>query len=115
MASNRQEHKKLKLETVMKRLITALFASALVASSPAWAGGGHGHGHGKHGDKHAEKHWKKEHKAWEKAHKHWAKHGRHHEHHVVTQHYYPAPAVVHYVEPVTYSPPPGVHVVFSFR
>ena len=107
----------------MKRFVTALFASALLVTSPAWAGGGHGHG--KH-DKHAEKEWKKERKAWEKEHKHRAKHG-HHEPVVnhyyypalpVVRHYYPAPPVIrhYYVEPVRYAPPPaGLQVFVNLR
>src|SRR5688572_5686323 len=95
----------------MKRFVTALFASALLATSPAWAGGGHGHG--KHADKHAEKVWKKERKAWEKEQKYWAKHGRYHDAYVVNHYYYPPPPVVrpYYVEPVRYAPPPGLQVV----
>src|SRR5688572_3738658 len=49
----------------MKSLLTAILAGALLATSPAWADGGHG----RHGNKHAEKQWKKEQK-------HWAKHQR---------------------------------------
>ena len=94
----------------MKSLLTAIFAGALLAASPAWAHGGHGHG------KHAEKEWKK-------AQKHWAKHHRKmhrgHDDVVVHQHVHAAPAVVHqhsYVvrERVVVAPPapqPGVHVV----
>jgi hypothetical protein len=96
----------------MKKLITAIFAGALLATSPAWAHGGHGHD--KHGDK-----------EWRKAQKHWAKHHgnmqRGHDHVdvvVVHQHVHAAPAVVHqsYVvrERVVVAPPappPGVHVV----
>ena len=89
----------------MKKLITAIFAGALLATSPAWAGGGHGHG--KHADK-----------QWHKAQKHWAKHHRH-DHVVVRQYVHAAPTVVHY-EPYVVrervvvappAPPPGVHVV----
>ena len=109
----------------MKRLVTALFASLLVASSPAWAGGGHGHGHGhgKHAGKHAEKEWKKERKEWRKEQKHWAKHGRHFEDRQVVHYYQPAPRVVehHYYSysAPTYAPPaafvsaPGVYIQLS--
>ena len=45
----------------MKRILTALMVTGLLASPAVFAGGGHGHGHG-HGhdrDKHEWKHWKK--------------------------------------------------------
>jgi hypothetical protein len=95
----------------MKRFVTALFASALLATSPAWAGGGHGHD--KDEDKHAGKEWKKERKAWEKEQKHWAKHGGRHDEYVVNHYYEPAPPVVYpyYAEPVRYSPPPALQVI----
>ena len=93
----------------MKRIVTALFAGALLATSPAWAD--RDHGHGKHWNKHAEKQWKKERKEWEKAHKHWAKHGHHHDTYVVNRYYYPAPVA----EPAyVYAPPPGVQFVVRF-
>ena len=109
----------------MKRLVTALFASLLLASSPGWAGDDHGrgHGHGKHWNKHAEKEWKKERKEWRKEQKHWAKHGRHYDDRQVVHYYQPAPRVIEhhhyrYSEP-TYAPPaafvsaPGVYIQLS--
>lgn len=96
----------------MKRMVTALFSTVLFATSPAWAGGGHGYG--KHESKHAEKAWKKDHKAWEKQQKYWAKHGNYHDAYVVTPYYYRAPAVIHsYAAPVRYTPQPRVQVVLS--
>ena len=96
----------------MKKLITAIFAGALLATSPAWAHGGDGHGHGKH----SEKEWKKAHKHWAKKHR---KMHRGHDHVVVHQHVHPTPAVVHHRSYVVRervvlappAPPPGVHVV----
>jgi hypothetical protein len=48
----------------MKRLITGIFAAAMLAASPVWAhGGGHGHGHGHgrghghHDERHGGKHF----------------------------------------------------------
>jgi Ni/Co efflux regulator RcnB len=91
----------------MKKLFTAIVAGALIATSPAWAHGGHGHG------KHA-------HKEWRKAQKHWAKHHKHHRHHidhvVVHQYVSAPPAVVHRhvvherVVVAPPAPPPGVHI-----
>src|SRR5437867_2716851 len=96
----------------MKRVITALCASALLATSPAWAHDGHGHD--KHDDKYAEKAWKHERKAWEKEQKYWAKHGGYYDRGYA--YYYPAPPVVerYYVAPAPYVPPSGAQVVFSF-
>ena len=89
----------------MKRILSAIFASLLLATAPAWAGGDHGNG--KHHDKWEQKQWKKDRKAWEKEHKHWAKHGHAvREREVVNNYYYPAQPVVehrYYVER-TYSP-----------
>jgi hypothetical protein len=98
----------------MKRLMTALLASAVLAAAPAWAGGGHGHGHDKHQDKWEQKAWKKDRKAWEKEQKHWAKHGGFREREVVNNYYYPAPPVVehrYYVErsPAAFVSAPGVY------
>jgi hypothetical protein len=94
----------------MKRLVTAVFASLLLVTSPVWAGGGHG----KHDDKHAEKEWKKERKAWDKYEKHRDKYARRYdERPVVQNYYYPAPRVVehrYYVDAVPYSPPAGIYV-----
>ena len=92
----------------MKSLLTAIFAGALLATSPAWADGGHGHGHG-HG-KHAEKEWKKQEKHWAKHHRKMHRHDHFEEHVVVHQHFHPAPRVVHR-QVIVASPPPGVHVV----
>jgi hypothetical protein len=99
----------------MKSLLTAILAGALLATSPAWADGGHG----RHGNKHAEKQWKKEQKHWAK---HQRKMHRHdHDHVVVHQYVQAGPAVVHqhvvqrhvvreHVV-VAAPPPPGIHVV----
>ena len=96
----------------MKSLVTAFFASLLLATSPAWAD--RGNGHGKHWNKHAQKQWKKEQKHWAKRQEHARKHARHfRDERVVANYYYPAPRVTHhytYVAPAPY-PPPGVHVV----
>ena len=109
----------------MKRLVTALLASLLFASSAGWAGGGHGHGHGhgKHWNKHAEKEWKHERKAWKKEQKHWAKHGRHFDNREVVHYYQPAPRVVEhhhysynapvYAPPATFVSAPGVYIQLS--
>ncbi len=102
----------------MKRLTTAFCVSLLLATSPAWAGGGHGKHGDKGRDKHAEKEWKHERKAWAKYEKHERKHGHaygpryYDERQVVQNHYYPvpAPAPRYYVDAVPYSPPPGVYV-----
>lgn len=104
----------------MKRLMSAVFASVLLATAPAFAGGGHGHD--KHHDKWEQKQSKKDRKAWEKQQKHWAKHDRgFREREVVNNYYYPAPQVVErrvYIER-PYSPPaafvsaPGVYIGLS--
>jgi hypothetical protein len=44
----------------MKRLITGLFAAAMLAASPVWAHGG-GRGHGHDDDRHGGKHFKHKH------------------------------------------------------
>ena len=49
----------------MKRLITGIFAAAMLAASPVWAhGGGRGHGDNdeRHGGKHLKHHQHKHHK-----------------------------------------------------
>lgn len=95
----------------MKRMITGIFAAAILAASPAWADNDHGHGHGKH----AEKEWKKEQKHREKE---WRKAERHAWKERDVQYFEPAPRIVerhyHYVEPVpVYAAPvpAGFHVV----
>ena len=101
----------------MKRFIAGFFAAALLATTPAFAGGGHGHHGDKHfwkEQKHREKEWRKfekhREKEWRKAQKHAWKHERRH---VVVQHVEPVIVErhVHYVEPrpVYYAPAP-VHV-----
>jgi hypothetical protein len=97
----------------MKYLVSLLFASSLLAVSPAWAH--HGHGHSKHWDKHAEKAWKHERKAWEKQQKHLAKHGYYRDD-VVYYDHQPAPRVItryEYVEPApVYTARPGIFFQF---
>ena len=104
----------------MKKIILTIFAAVLVASSPAWAGGGHGHD--KHRDKHAEKQWKKEHKHWAKhrgddgdsenrGHRRFRDYDRHVAHNyyaspqrVIEQHHY------YYAAPRVYSSPPAINL-----
>jgi hypothetical protein len=112
----------------MKRLMSAVFASLLFATAPAFAGGGHGdgddHGDDKHYEKWEQKHAKKDRKAWEKQQKHWAKHDRgFREREVVNNnYYYPAPQVVErhvYIErpyslpPAAFVSAPGIYIGFS--
>jgi hypothetical protein len=53
----------------MKRLITGIFAAAMLAASPVWAHGG-GHGHGDNDERHGGKHLKHMHKHKHKHHRH---------------------------------------------
>jgi hypothetical protein len=50
----------------MKRLITGLFAAAMIAAAPVWAHDGghdhdHGHGHGHHDEHHGGRHFERGH------------------------------------------------------
>jgi hypothetical protein len=97
----------------MKRILTGLFAAAILASSPAWAGGGHGHDRGDKEWKHEQKHREKE---WRKLEKHARKHDRRE---IVVHQFEPRVIEhVHYVqpEPVYYAPPPAaLNIIIPLR
>jgi len=97
----------------MKRVLTALFVTALLSAPAAWAHDDHGHGRGH--DKHGWKEWKHERHEWDKRQRWEARHGYYYQQPQVVQQYYYQPPVV-YQQPVYqpyYAGPPELS--FNFR